>query len=167
MVKQTVWVTFWNHVMYILPASTAQWIWQPPLPLNPVAPDLFEYVWQIIVCFAIFDTYYYVIHFCFHRVSYIIQYSETQNWSNALSYKSTHFSVRLHDLHAIFIHTIWRLWTIDISQIIAYYAVLLYLKSRVECTPDKKISNPVVCESTLIALIDGSLLFHHIFDVRW
>ena len=69
MVKQTVWVTFWNHVMYILPASIAQWIWQPPLPLNPIAPTLWEYVWQIVVSFAIFDTYYYIVHSAFHKVS--------------------------------------------------------------------------------------------------
>ena len=70
MVKQTIWVTFWNHVMYILPSSVAQWIWQPPIPLNPIAPTLWEYLWQISLSFVIFDTYYASVHTLFHKVSF-------------------------------------------------------------------------------------------------
>jgi len=74
MVKQTVWVTFWNHVMYILPASIAQWVWQPPLPLDPIAPTLWEYLWQIVVSFALFDTYYYVVHSAFHKYRFLYRW---------------------------------------------------------------------------------------------
>lgn len=69
MVRQTLWLTFWNHVLYILPSAIAQWVWQPDLPLDPIAPTLWEYSWQILVSFAIFDSYYGFIHIFMHRVS--------------------------------------------------------------------------------------------------
>ena len=69
MVKRTLWVTFWNHVLYILPAATAQWVWQPPMPLDPVAPTLWEFVWQLTASFVIFDFYYWALHSAFHKVN--------------------------------------------------------------------------------------------------
>lgn len=77
MVKQTMWVTFMNHVLYILPASIAQWVWQPPTPLEPIAPTLFDYVWQLLACWLLFDTYYGVIHALFHKVNQLCNSMES------------------------------------------------------------------------------------------
>ncbi|KAL3866411.1 hypothetical protein ACJMK2_043712 [Sinanodonta woodiana] len=70
-VYDTLSLTFWNHVLYILPAAIAQLVWTPPTPLPEIAPTLFEFIWQQVACLVIFDLQYYVWHWSHHRIRFL------------------------------------------------------------------------------------------------
>ena len=61
-------LTFWNHVLFIMPATMAQWVWQPPTPLPELAPTVWEFVWQQAASLVIFDFQYFVWHVTHHKV---------------------------------------------------------------------------------------------------
>ena len=66
-IRKAVILTLWNHVLYILPISLAQWVWQPNLPLPKLAPSLFEFCWHQFGALVVFDFMYYVWHWYHHR----------------------------------------------------------------------------------------------------
>lgn len=68
----TLTLTFWNHVLYVLPAAVAQWVWTPNTLLPELAPTLFEFVWHQAAALIVFDFQYYVWHSSHHyfRVLY-------------------------------------------------------------------------------------------------
>lgn len=68
LVWDTLTLTFWNHVLFILPAAMAQWVWQPPTPLPEMAPPLWEFVWHQVAALLIFDFQYFVWHWTHHKV---------------------------------------------------------------------------------------------------
>ncbi|XP_076465662.1 cholesterol 25-hydroxylase-like protein [Babylonia areolata] len=70
-VWDTLTLTFWNHVLFILPASMAQWVWVPQTPLPELAPPLWEFVWQQVAALFIFDFQYYVWHVTHHKVRFL------------------------------------------------------------------------------------------------
>ncbi|ELT89651.1 hypothetical protein CAPTEDRAFT_1819 [Capitella teleta] len=65
-VKNAMVLTLWNHLLYLLPISLAQWVWQPHLELPTLAPGLFEFFWHQIVALLIFDLFYFVWHWYHH-----------------------------------------------------------------------------------------------------
>lgn len=67
----TLTLTFWNHVLYILPAACAQWVWTPPTPLPELAPPLLDFVWHQFAGLLIFDFQYYVWHWSHHKVRFL------------------------------------------------------------------------------------------------
>ncbi|KAL4227867.1 Cholesterol 25-hydroxylase-like protein [Mactra antiquata] len=67
-------LTFWNHVLYILPAACAQWVWTPPTPLPDLAPTLFDFVWHQFAALLIFDFQYYVWHWTHHKVRFLYKH---------------------------------------------------------------------------------------------
>ncbi|XP_076444223.1 cholesterol 25-hydroxylase-like protein 1, member 2 [Babylonia areolata] len=64
-------LTFWNHVLFIMPASVAQWVWQPPTPLPELAPTVWEFLWQQAASLVIFDFQYFVWHWTHHKVRFL------------------------------------------------------------------------------------------------
>jgi len=65
---------FWNHVLFIFPMATVQLIWVPPTPLPPVAPTLFEFLWQQVAFFIIFDFEYWLWHVIHHKVRFLYRW---------------------------------------------------------------------------------------------
>ncbi|KAH3830231.1 cholesterol 25-hydroxylase-like protein 1, member 2 [Dreissena polymorpha] len=70
----TLLITFWNHILYILPAACAQWVWTPDTILPPVAPTLFEFVWHQFAGLIIFDVQYYVWHRTHHKIRFLYKH---------------------------------------------------------------------------------------------
>ncbi|CAH1796035.1 unnamed protein product [Owenia fusiformis] len=68
LVKQAVWVTFWNHMIFILPISVAQWIWQPATDFPSEAPTVWEFFWHQYASLMIFDFEYFVWHSVHHKI---------------------------------------------------------------------------------------------------
>nr|KAG5705941.1 hypothetical protein BaRGS_010831 [Batillaria attramentaria] len=64
-------LTFWNHVLFIMPAAMAQWVWTPPTPLPELAPTLWEFVWQQFAALLIFDFQYFVWHWTHHKFRFL------------------------------------------------------------------------------------------------
>jgi len=87
-VWKAVMLTFWNHVMYILPLSVAQWVYQPNAVLPPLAPTVWELIWQPFAAIAIFDIEYFIWHSTHHKVRWLYrhvhsvhhQYSSPSSW---------------------------------------------------------------------------------------
>ncbi|XP_064609931.1 cholesterol 25-hydroxylase-like protein 1, member 2 [Liolophura sinensis] len=73
-IYDTVHLTIWNHVIFILPASAAQWVWTPPTTLPDLAPTLWEFTWHQIACLIVFDFQYYVWHLIHHRVRFLYKH---------------------------------------------------------------------------------------------
>ena len=67
-------LTFWNHILYVLPAAVAQWIWTPPTPLPELAPSVFEFLWQQMAALLVFDFQYYVWHWSHHKVRFLYKH---------------------------------------------------------------------------------------------
>jgi len=57
--------------MFVVPLSTAQWVWFPNIELPARAPTFFEFLWQTYVSLCIFDALYYVWHVVHHRVPFL------------------------------------------------------------------------------------------------
>jgi len=64
-------VTLYNHALYVLPATTAQWLWRPATPLPRDAPALCEFLLGVLGCTVLFDFQYYVWHVLHHRVPWL------------------------------------------------------------------------------------------------
>ena len=73
-VMDTLSLTFWNHVLYVLPAATAQWVWTPATPLPRLAPTLLEFLWQQLAGLMIFDFQYFVWHASHHKVRFLYKH---------------------------------------------------------------------------------------------
>lgn len=67
-------LTFWNHVLFIMPAAMAQWVWTPPTPLPDLAPTLWEFCWQQFAALLIFDFQYFVWHWNHHKVRFLYRH---------------------------------------------------------------------------------------------
>lgn len=67
-------LTFWNHVLYILPAAVGQLVWTPPTPLPEMAPSWFEFLWQQIAILILFDFQYFVWHWSHHKVRFLYRH---------------------------------------------------------------------------------------------
>ncbi|ESO86672.1 hypothetical protein LOTGIDRAFT_194826, partial [Lottia gigantea] len=67
-------LTFWNHLLFIMPTAVAQWIWTPPTPLPDTAPALFDFIWQQIACLLVFDFQYYVWHYTHHKIRFLYRH---------------------------------------------------------------------------------------------
>ena len=61
-------LTLWNHLLYILPVSVAQWVWTPDTDLPTLAPTLWSFCWQQYAALAIFDAEYFVWHYAHHKI---------------------------------------------------------------------------------------------------
>ncbi|XP_052796863.1 cholesterol 25-hydroxylase-like protein 1, member 2 [Mya arenaria] len=70
----TVSLTFWNHVLYILPAAVSQWVWTPDTYLPERAPTLFEFLWHQVAALVIFDLQYFVWHWTHHKVRFLYKH---------------------------------------------------------------------------------------------
>ncbi|XP_074644227.1 cholesterol 25-hydroxylase-like protein 1, member 2 [Tubulanus polymorphus] len=71
LVMKAVIQTAWNQVLYILPATIAQYLWTPPTPLPPTAPSMWEFTWQMIAMLIIFDFQYFVWHMMHHKSRFL------------------------------------------------------------------------------------------------
>ena len=88
-VKKALNITAWNHLLYILPASIAQWIWVPSTPLPLAAPSLWEFFWQQCVAMVIFDFLVFIWHSIHHKVRFLYRhvhsihhhYSSPNSWA--------------------------------------------------------------------------------------
>lgn len=87
-VKNAMLETTWNHIMYILPVSVAQYVWTPNTLLPTVAPGLWEFCWQQYAALAIFDLEYFIWHYVHHKVRFLYRhvhsihhhYSSPSSW---------------------------------------------------------------------------------------
>ncbi|XP_007903571.1 cholesterol 25-hydroxylase-like protein 2 [Callorhinchus milii] len=68
---KTLWQTGYNHVLFVFPATVAQWYWRPPLPLVEEAPPVSEFLIGIVSCTILFDFQYYIWHVLHHRVRWL------------------------------------------------------------------------------------------------
>lgn len=67
-IYDTLILTFWNHILFIMPSAVAQWVWVPAAPLPELAPTLFDFVWHQLAGLFIFDFQYFVWHMTHHKV---------------------------------------------------------------------------------------------------
>lgn len=70
----TLTLTFWNHVLFVLPASVAQWVWTPDTILPKLAPTVAEFFFQQIAGLLIFDFQYFVWHWSHHKVRFLYKH---------------------------------------------------------------------------------------------
>lgn len=73
-VRNAIVYTVWNHLIFILPISIAQYVWTPPTELPALAPGLWEFCWQQYASLAIFDFEYYVWHYLHHRFRWLYRH---------------------------------------------------------------------------------------------
>ena len=73
-VRNAMALTIWNHILYILPVSVAQWVWTPATVLPSVAPGLWEFCWQQLAALAIFDLEYFIWHGLHHRYRWLYRH---------------------------------------------------------------------------------------------
>ncbi|ELT89652.1 hypothetical protein CAPTEDRAFT_95296 [Capitella teleta] len=64
-------LTFWNHILYILPVSIAQWVWTPSEVLPVLAPFLWDFCWHQFAALIVFDFEYFAWHAIHHRVRWL------------------------------------------------------------------------------------------------
>ena len=67
-------LTVWNHLIYILPISIAQWVWTPTTPLPPLAPELWAFCWHQYAALAIFDFEYFIWHAVHHKIRFLYKH---------------------------------------------------------------------------------------------
>ena len=72
--RKAIVLTTWNHVLYILPATIAQWVFIEKVTLPTEAPPLFEFLWQHVAALAIFDVEYFIWHAIHHKVRVLYRY---------------------------------------------------------------------------------------------
>ncbi|XP_048875055.1 cholesterol 25-hydroxylase-like protein 2 [Brienomyrus brachyistius] len=70
-VLKAVMLTLYNHLVFVFPASVAQWYWRPPLPLEERAPTALEFTLGILGCILLFDFQYYLWHLAHHRSQWL------------------------------------------------------------------------------------------------
>uniref|UniRef100_UPI00398E4E0D cholesterol 25-hydroxylase-like protein 2 n=1 Tax=Pristiophorus japonicus TaxID=55135 RepID=UPI00398E4E0D len=68
---KTLGLTCYNHLVFILPAATAQWYWRPPIPLPAEAPALSELLVGMLSCTILFDFQCYIWHLLHHRIRWL------------------------------------------------------------------------------------------------
>lgn len=73
-VRNAMVLTTWNHLLFLLPVSVAQWVWTPDTELPTVAPGLWEFCWQQYAALAIFDFEYFVWHFMHHKIRFLYRH---------------------------------------------------------------------------------------------
>ena len=64
----------WNMILYVAPFATAEWIWRKPTVLPPLAPSVFEIVWQNFAALAVFDFEFFIWHFIHHKVRFLYKH---------------------------------------------------------------------------------------------
>lgn len=67
----TLGLTTYNHLLYVFPATVAQWLWRPPTPLPREAPTLLGFLMGVLGCMVLFDFQYYVWHLLHHQVPWL------------------------------------------------------------------------------------------------
>ena len=70
-IRKAIFLTLWNHLIFILPVSMAQWVWTPHIYLPAKAPDVWELCWQCISALAIFDMEYFIWHAMHHKIRFL------------------------------------------------------------------------------------------------
>ncbi|XP_005992706.1 cholesterol 25-hydroxylase-like protein 2 [Latimeria chalumnae] len=70
-IGKTLWLTTYNHLVYIFPAAVAQWYWRPPIPLPEEAPTLYELICGVLGCLILFDFQYYIWHLLHHKIRWL------------------------------------------------------------------------------------------------
>jgi len=94
MVRNTIFNAFWNHILLVFPLATVQLIWVPPTPLPPVAPTLWEFFWQQVVWFFLFDFEYWAWHALHHKVRFLYR------WCHSIHHQySAPFALATQYLH--------------------------------------------------------------------
>lgn len=81
-------LTAWNHLLYILPVTIAQFVWTPSTAMPHLAPTVFEFVWQQYLALVIFDLEYALWHVVHHKVRFLYrhvhsihhQFSSPSSW---------------------------------------------------------------------------------------
>ncbi|XP_012944098.2 cholesterol 25-hydroxylase-like protein 1, member 2 [Aplysia californica] len=74
LIYDTLYLTFWNHILFIMPAAIGQMIWVLPTPLPGEAPTIFEFVWHQIAALFVFDFQYYVWHLTHHKIRFLYRH---------------------------------------------------------------------------------------------
>ncbi|CAM9505997.1 cholesterol 25-hydroxylase-like protein 1, member 2 [Lampetra fluviatilis] len=64
-------LTIYNNVVFVLPATVAQWYWRPAIDLPEKAPGLFELCHGVLACLLLFDFQYFAWHLLHHRVRWL------------------------------------------------------------------------------------------------
>ncbi|KAG7473279.1 hypothetical protein MATL_G00094040 [Megalops atlanticus] len=64
-------VTLYNHLLLVLPAAVAQWVWRPPVPLPERAPALLELMCGVTGNLLLFDFQYFIWHLLHHRIRWL------------------------------------------------------------------------------------------------
>uniref|UniRef100_W5MEI6 Fatty acid hydroxylase domain-containing protein n=1 Tax=Lepisosteus oculatus TaxID=7918 RepID=W5MEI6_LEPOC len=70
-ILKAIWLTVYNHVVFVFPAAAAQWYWRPPLPLEEKAPTVLEFTMGILGCTLLFDFQYYFWHMIHHKIQWL------------------------------------------------------------------------------------------------
>lgn len=74
LVTKAVVLTSWNHLLYILPISVAQWVWTPDTPLPATAPPIWEFLWHQLAALIVFDFEYFAWHATHHKVRFLYKH---------------------------------------------------------------------------------------------
>ena len=88
LVRKAIIQTGWNHVLYILPSTIAQWVFAEKITLPSEAPPLFEFFWHHLAVLVIFDLEVFIHHIILHKVRVLYrnihyvhhQYYTTNAW---------------------------------------------------------------------------------------
>ncbi|XP_072113250.1 cholesterol 25-hydroxylase-like protein 2 [Mobula birostris] len=70
-ILKTLWLTGYNHVIFVFPAAAFQWYWRPPIPLLEDTPQLSEFLIGILSCTILFDFQYYFWHLMHHKFRWL------------------------------------------------------------------------------------------------
>jgi len=74
LIYDTLHLTFWNHLLFIMPAAMGQWVWVEPTALPALAPTVWEFVWHQVAGLFVFDFQYYVWHLTHHKVRFLYRH---------------------------------------------------------------------------------------------
>ncbi len=73
-IRKAMLLTLWNHLLYLLPISVAQWVWTPDTVLPKIAPTLWDFCVNQYLALAVFDFEYYIWHFSHHKVRFLYKH---------------------------------------------------------------------------------------------
>ncbi|KAI7802725.1 cholesterol 25-hydroxylase-like protein 1, partial [Triplophysa rosa] len=82
-------VTLYNHLLLVLPAAAAQWMWRPPIPLPEQAPTLLELAVGVVGNLLLFDFQYFVWHLLHHRVPWLYRTFHKVHHKNTATFALT------------------------------------------------------------------------------
>uniref|UniRef100_A0A7E4ZYU8 Fatty acid hydroxylase domain-containing protein n=1 Tax=Panagrellus redivivus TaxID=6233 RepID=A0A7E4ZYU8_PANRE len=74
LIKESLKLQFFNNILWIYPMALVQLIWVPDADLPPLAPTVWEVVWQNTVFFLAFDLYYFTAHYLMHRIRWMYRW---------------------------------------------------------------------------------------------